>query len=59
MQTYKLQKEKREVLILIGREKAEVKTRVDGMENTQVQVLTPLEANRLINDLLRDGYQRV
>lgn len=45
------------VKFLITKERAEKTITVEGNANTTVQTLTPLEANRQVNALLRQGYK--
>lgn len=56
MKTYKLVKGNTTVHIRISRTDAEMKKTVDGKEDTTATALTPLEANRKVNALLRQGY---
>lgn len=59
MTTYTLRQGKNEILIRILENTAEKISRVDGNTSTSRTVMTPLEANREINSLLRQGFSRV
>lgn len=56
MKVFKLVKGNQTIHIRIGRTEAEMKKTVDGNADTSVTAMTPLEANRKVNQLLRQGY---
>jgi hypothetical protein len=49
---------KSEAKFLIHKETAEKTVIVDGHANTTIQQMTPLEANREVNRLLRLGWRK-
>lgn len=53
-----LVKGNRETKFFIGANKAEKTVIVNGNANTTIQTLTPMEANREVNDLLRKGWTK-
>lgn len=59
MTTYTLKKGNTEILIRITPSGGEEITRVGGNTSTSRKELTKFEANRRVNDLLREGYARV
>lgn len=56
MKIHILVKGKEQITIGIGETKGEMKRRIGRAEDTTVTVMTPLEANRKVNELLRQGY---
>jgi hypothetical protein len=58
MTSYTLRKGNTQILIRISKESAEKVTRVGGNTSTSREAMTPLEANREVNRLLRQGYVR-
>ncbi len=56
MKVFKLVKGEEIIRIRIGTTEAEMKKSVGGNTNTTVTAMTPLEANRKVNALLRQGY---
>lgn len=56
MKTYRLVKNNVTIFIRIGKADADLKKSVDGNADTSMVSLTPLAANRQVNDLIRRGY---
>lgn len=57
MKAYNLVKDNVEVSIRIHEDRAELVRRVDGNISTSRPQMTPLEANREVNALLRAGFK--
>jgi len=57
MKVFTLVKGQKTIRIRIGKTEAEMKKSVGGNTDTTVTAMTPLEANRKVNDLLREGYE--
>jgi hypothetical protein len=53
-----LVKDNSEAKILIHKETAQKSVKVDGNANTTIQHMTPLEANREVNRLIRLGWKK-
>jgi hypothetical protein len=56
MKIYILVKGNETVTIGVGKTKGQMKRRIGDKEDTSVIEMTPLEANRKVNELLRQGY---